>query len=59
MGRQTALQKMARLRGFRGVLVVPLMSDGRTIGVITVTRVEPGTFATTMSSCCRPSPIRR
>jgi len=42
---QPALRKMARLRGFRGVLFVPLRRDATTIGLISVTRVEPGTFA--------------
>jgi two-component system, NtrC family, sensor kinase len=42
---QPVLRKMARLRGFRGVLFVPLLRDGTTIGLISVTRAEPGTFA--------------
>jgi two-component system, NtrC family, sensor kinase len=40
-----ALQDMARLRGFRGVLFVPLLRDRATIGLISVTRKEPGAFA--------------
>ena len=40
-----ALQDMARLRGFRGVLFVPLLRDRTTIGLISVTRKEPGAFA--------------
>src|SRR4029078_5410388 len=36
---------MARLRGFRGLLWVPLRRDGVTIAVISVTRKEPGAFA--------------
>src|SRR5882724_1627698 len=40
-----ALQDMARLRGFRGVLFVPLLRDRATIGMISVTRKEPGAFA--------------
>jgi two-component system, NtrC family, sensor kinase len=40
-----ALQDMARLRGFRGVLFVPLRRDRATIGLISVTRKEPGAFA--------------
>jgi GAF domain-containing protein len=42
---QSALRKMARLRGFRSLLFVPLRRDGATIGVIGVTRKEPGAFA--------------
>jgi GAF domain-containing protein len=36
---------MARNRGWRSVLFVPLLSDGEPIGAISVTRVEPGSFA--------------
>jgi GAF domain-containing protein len=42
---QPALRKMARLRGFRGLLFVPLLRDGATIGVIGVSRAEAGAFA--------------
>src|SRR5258705_54362 len=38
-------REMARKRGFRSQVLVPLMSDGRAIGQISVTRVEPGSFA--------------
>jgi two-component system, NtrC family, sensor kinase len=40
------LRELARLRGFRGLLIVPLLRDRAPIGIITVTRVEPGPFAT-------------
>jgi GAF domain-containing protein len=33
------------VRGFRGVLLVPLVRDRATIGMISVTRKEPGRFA--------------
>jgi GAF domain-containing protein len=36
---------MARARGYRSALFVPLMSSGRVIGLVTVSRVEPGAFA--------------
>jgi two-component system NtrC family sensor kinase len=36
---------IARVRGFRGRLVVPLKSDSGIIGAISVTRKEPGAFA--------------
>jgi two-component system NtrC family sensor kinase len=36
---------LARARGFRGRLVVPLKSDSGTIGAISVTRKESGAFA--------------
>jgi GAF domain-containing protein len=36
---------IARERGFRSILMTPLMSDGRAIGLIAVTRVETGSFA--------------
>ena len=39
------LLKMVRLRGFRCQLLVPLLRDGTTVGLISVTRKQPGTFA--------------
>ncbi|MGH6764751.1 MAG: GAF domain-containing protein [Bradyrhizobium sp.] len=36
---------LARLRGYRSMLFVPLMSGGAPIGMISVTRKEPGSFA--------------
>src|SRR5580698_7117566 len=40
-----SLLELARLRGFRGVLVVPLLRGQTPIGIVTVSRAEPGTFA--------------
>ncbi len=37
---------IARARGFRSALVTPLMGNGAPLGVISVTRAEPGSFAT-------------
>jgi GAF domain-containing protein len=37
-------QEMARRRGFRSVLFVPMLRAGRVIGTINVTRREPGPF---------------
>ena len=42
---QPALRKMSQLRGFRGLLLIPLRRDEATIGVISVTRKTPGAFA--------------
>jgi two-component system NtrC family sensor kinase len=39
------LRELARARGFRSSLFSPLMSKGTPIGLIVVTRKEPGTFA--------------
>jgi two-component system NtrC family sensor kinase len=39
------LRDIARARGFRSSLFAPLMSKGTPIGLIVVTRKEPGTFA--------------
>src|SRR4051812_37549120 len=36
---------LARLRGFRSVLFTPLMNRGAPLGMISVTRAEPGAFA--------------
>jgi GAF domain-containing protein len=40
-----AVREMARLRGYRSLVIVPLMRDGKAIGTIGVTRVQPGAFA--------------
>jgi two-component system NtrC family sensor kinase len=37
--------ELARARGFRSLLLVPLMSNGRAIGSINVTRAKVGSFA--------------
>src|SRR4029079_2122555 len=37
--------KVARLRGFRSIIVMPLRSRGATIGMIACSRREPGVFA--------------
>src|SRR5258705_4981446 len=39
------MRELARVRGFRSMLLVPLMSNGAPIGRISVTRLEPGSFA--------------
>ena len=41
-----ALRDVARLRGFRGILIVPMLQDGVATGTISVTRKEPGEFST-------------
>jgi signal transduction histidine kinase/putative methionine-R-sulfoxide reductase with GAF domain len=38
-------QEIARARGYRSMLYVPLMNKGAAIGFIAVTRVQTGTFA--------------
>ena len=42
---QTSRREMARKRGFRSQLLVPLMSHGAAIGHISVTRAQTGSFA--------------
>jgi GAF domain-containing protein len=39
------VRDLGRLRGFRSVLVTPLMSSGVVIGLVSVSRLEPGSFA--------------
>ncbi|SHM01147.1 GAF domain-containing protein [Bradyrhizobium lablabi] len=39
------IREIARLHGFRSMLFVPLMNGGVPIGIISVTRVQPGSFA--------------
>jgi GAF domain-containing protein len=36
---------LGRLRGFRSVLFVPLMNQGKAAGILSVTRTDPGAFA--------------
>ena len=38
--------KLARLRGYRSMVFVPLMSNGAPVGILSVTRVRPGAFPT-------------
>jgi len=38
-------RELSRLRGYRGLLLVPLVQDRQTIGAISVTRAEPGRFS--------------
>ena len=38
-------RELARLRGYRSTLHTPLMSNGAAIGMVIVTRKEPGAFA--------------
>jgi GAF domain-containing protein len=42
---EPAVRDLARLRGYRSLLFTPLMSNGAPIGMISVTRKEPGSFA--------------
>src|SRR5258705_8190336 len=42
---QPSLLEMARTRGFRSFLLVPLLRDRTPIGLISVTRAQPGRFA--------------
>src|SRR6185369_1542472 len=44
LAKETYLQEVMRLRGFRSLLFVPLLRDGTTIGIVTVTRRETGKF---------------
>jgi GAF domain-containing protein len=42
---EPALRELARMRGYRSMLFVPLLHDGAPIGMIGQTRVEAGPFA--------------
>lgn len=42
---EPAMRDMARLRGWRSLVLVPLLREKRAIGLISVTRREPGSFA--------------
>jgi GAF domain-containing protein len=44
LGVPVLLRDLGRLRGFRSILFTPLMSNGAAIGMISVTRKEPGAF---------------
>ncbi|KYK48170.1 histidine kinase [Bradyrhizobium liaoningense] len=43
-GLTEAMKELARTRGYRSILVVPMLRDGVAIGTIAVTRPEPGHF---------------
>ena len=43
--KQSAARDLARKRGWRSALFVPLLRDRKHIGMISVTRVQPGRFA--------------
>jgi signal transduction histidine kinase len=42
---EPALRELARLRGYRSMLFVPLLHDGAPIGMIGQTKTDPGPFA--------------
>ncbi len=42
---EPALSELARLRGYRSMLFVPLLHDGMPIGMIGQTKAQPGPFA--------------
>ncbi|MEW6687708.1 MAG: GAF domain-containing protein [Pseudomonadota bacterium] len=41
----SAYRKMARARGFRSTVGVPMLREGKVIGTIVVTRKDPGSFS--------------
>src|SRR4051812_6172200 len=41
---EPSLRELARLRGYRSMLFIPLLHDGTPIGMISQTRVDPGAF---------------
>jgi PAS domain S-box-containing protein len=45
LGAQTGARDIGRARGFRSLLLTPLRNEQGLIGLISVTRKEPGTFA--------------
>jgi len=51
-------RELARAAGFRSQLLTPLIGAPGPIGLIGVTRKEPGGFDAHHVSCCAPSPIK-
>ena len=54
-----AAHAYARVRGYRSVVVVPMLRHDEAVGTIAVTRREPGGFTDDEIALLRPSPIRR
>ncbi len=44
-GMSDGLRKLAASRGWRSQILVPLLHEGAAVGVISVTRIQPGTFS--------------
>jgi len=44
-GESLGVRDVARLRGYRAMMFVPLVREGQTVGMISVTRAQPGPFA--------------
>src|SRR5260370_39036051 len=42
---EPTLRDMARVRGWRANIAVPMLREGQPIGVVSLSRVEPGAFA--------------
>jgi signal transduction histidine kinase/ActR/RegA family two-component response regulator len=40
-------RELARIRGYRSMLSVPLLAEGRALGTVNVTRAQPGPFSAT------------
>ena len=54
-----AMRELARTRGYRSILVIPMLRDGVAIGTIGVTRPEAGPFPDKADrACSRPLPTR-
>jgi GAF domain-containing protein len=51
-------QEWANAIGLRSALSVPMLREGRPIGVITVNGAEAGPFPQSQIELLRPSPIR-
>ena len=54
-----AFRERARVMGYRSGMAVPMVREGRVLGLISVARVGPDPSRIARSACFRPSPTKQ